>query len=231
MLFKSNLITQGSGSIGGVTVSRNRGGMYFRARAVPTNPNTPQQQAVRNNFGILSAGWSLLSAANRALWSVYAANTPVINALGDTIYLTGQQMYIRCNAVRLQAGLTAVSAGPTTFGMSTLTQSVPQWVDAGTQKWDVTVAATDQWAATTGGALIGFVSPPVPEATTSYKGPYRYAGKILGNTATPPTGVKSFDLPYAVVDNQIVFTRLVATTSDGRLTPDYREGPILVDTV
>ena len=231
MLFKSNIVTQASGSIGGVTASRNRGGMYFRARSVPTNPNTPQQQAVRNNFAALTAGWSLLTPAQRTAWSVYAANTPIINPLGDTIYLTGQQMYIRCNAARKQAGLATISAGPVIFGMSTLTKTVSQWVDAGTQKWDITVSATDEWAKVTGGVLIAYCSRPLPLTTTSFKGPYRYCGNVLGNTATPATGVKSFDVPYPVVNDQIVFTRLVACTADGRLTPDYREGPILVDTV
>ncbi|KKM06452.1 hypothetical protein LCGC14_1743870, partial [marine sediment metagenome] len=48
MLFKSGLITQGSGSIGGLTASHNRGGMYFRARTIPTNPATSFQTVVRN---------------------------------------------------------------------------------------------------------------------------------------------------------------------------------------
>ena len=109
MLFKSALITQASGSIGGMTASRNKGGAYFRARALPTNPNTPEQQAVRGYLGTLANLWTnVLTPANRVLWDFYAFNVPVINAVGDSIQLTGQQMYIRANVPRLQAGLPRV---------------------------------------------------------------------------------------------------------------------------
>jgi len=43
MKFKSPILSQASGSIAGITFSHNRGGMYVRARAVPTNPGSPQQ--------------------------------------------------------------------------------------------------------------------------------------------------------------------------------------------
>ena len=50
MLFRGTHLTDASGSLSGVTYSHNRGGAYTRNRSIPVNPNTVQQQAVRNAF-------------------------------------------------------------------------------------------------------------------------------------------------------------------------------------
>jgi len=48
MKFQAGIFTPNlSGSAGGTTASRNRGGGYFRNKAVPTNPDTVFQQAAR----------------------------------------------------------------------------------------------------------------------------------------------------------------------------------------
>lgn len=227
MLFKSNMVTQASGSIGGLTASRNRGGMYFRARSVPTNPNTIYQQAVRNIFATLSAGWSVLDEEDRDRWSVFATNTPVINALGDQIYLTGQQMYIRNNAARLQAGLSTISAGPIIFGSSTITPTPAVAPELGTQTLGFAIDDEDEWASTDGGALLVYMSRPQPVARAFFKGPYRYAGKVLGVTLTPPATSQTVPVPFAISEGQVVFTRFIGVTADGRLTQELFYGPSL----
>jgi hypothetical protein len=205
--------------------------MYFRARSVPTNPNTTYQQAVRNIFATLSAGWSVLTQAQRDLWTVYATNTPVINALGDQIYLTGQQMYIRNNAARLQAGLSTISAGPVVFGSSTITPTPAVAPELGTQTLGFTIDDEDEWASTDGGALLVYMSRPQPVARAFFKGPYRYAGKVLGNSTTPPGTTQTVAVPFAIVAGQAVFTRFIGVTADGRLTQELFYGPSLATLV
>lgn len=220
MLFKSALLTQGSGSLMGMTASHNRGGAYLRGRTIPTNPNTAQQQAVRNALSALQVRYAgVLTLAQRVAWQTYAVNTPVTNSLGDSILLTGQQMYVKCNTLRLQAGLTVVDAGPATTGLISLTLPVPTIAAAGTTA-SIAYTNTDSWANAVGGALLVYSSRLVSATVNYFKGPYRYAGKVAG-AATPPTSPSVITLPFPIgaTGTKLGF-RFVAVGVDGRVSPE-----------
>jgi len=57
-----------SGSYAQMTASRNRFGQYFRTRAVPVNPATPQQLVQRARLSTNAAGWRDLTDGERAGW-------------------------------------------------------------------------------------------------------------------------------------------------------------------
>ena len=57
LLKYSSLITGASGSIGGLTLSRNRTGNYGRARTKPVNPNTILQVAARSRIEQRTQHW------------------------------------------------------------------------------------------------------------------------------------------------------------------------------
>ena len=101
-----------SGSVGGTTASHNKGGQYFRTRAIPTNPSSVAQQTVRNIMGSLSSGWSGLTGANRAAWEAWATQNPIINALGSSILMSGHQSFISLNARLLRDGTAQVDTPP-----------------------------------------------------------------------------------------------------------------------
>jgi hypothetical protein len=185
MLFKSQVYTQASGSVGGLTYSHNRGGMYTRGRSIPVNPNSSEQQTVRAVFGSLAQRWTnILTQQQRDGWENYAALTPVTNRLGDELLLSGQQMYIRCNTVRVQASVAEVDDGPTTPGNASLTTIT---LSSSGLTVSVNYDNTDPWAILDGGGL-NVQSGRGQSATINYfKGPFRFAAVVLGNTATPPT--------------------------------------------
>ena len=84
-----------SGSIAGTTFSHNRAGQYTRNRRSPVQPvGTGRRAAIRSYFGAASTAWAALSAANQAAWINYAASHPITDALGQSITLTGQQMFV-----------------------------------------------------------------------------------------------------------------------------------------
>lgn len=100
-----------SGSIGGTTWSRNRGGTYMRNRAIPLNPNTPYQQNVRSILATQSQAWADQTNAVRAAWSNWAVQNPVINALGRSIILSGAQAFIQLRS-RLQLAVEPLITNP-----------------------------------------------------------------------------------------------------------------------
>lgn len=221
MKFKSSLLTQASGSIGGLTASRNRGGMYMRARAIPVNTNTSFQQAVRNFLAILTSRWvNTLTALQREAWAVYAEQTPMTDSLGESRTIPALAHYVRSNVARLQAGLSIVDAGPTVYGLPTLS-ALDATVDASDGEADIVFTNTDDWATEVGGALAVAISRPQNVSINYFNGPYRFAGSVLG-AVIAPTSPATLTLPFPVSLGQKVFIQARSMLADGRLSSPFR---------
>lgn len=223
MKIKSALFTEASGSLGGLTASRNRGGQYLRARAIPVNPNTPQQQAIRGFVANLTSLWnSTLSAAQRTSWDEYALNVPLPDPLGEPRNVGGLAMYVRSNVPRLQAALPRVDTGPEVFNLGPFTNPVFATFAAATQDFQVTFDNTDAWANEDDSAMLVLGSRPQNDAINFFKGPYRFAGSIDGDAATPPTSPATIVNPFVFGVGQRVFVQARVSRADGRLTLPFR---------
>ena len=142
MIFTPGIaVSQLSGSVGGTTASRNRGGQYFRNRAIPTNPSSPAQESVRAILASLSQAWADLTTAQRASWKAWSSENPVINALGASISLTGHQGFIQINSRLDLTNDTLLTAPPVAnapLALDTLTLAA----DIGAGNFDLTYTAT-----------------------------------------------------------------------------------------
>jgi hypothetical protein len=215
-------MSEASGSIGGLTASHNRGGTYFRHRAVPVNPNTVYQQQVRGWFGNAQAAWNgTLTAAQRSAWDTYALNTPVADSIGNQVNAGGKGMFTRGYVPRLQASLSIVAAGPSNYGLPAMTAPGITSLTASTKVAIITFTNTDPWAIAVGGALLVFMSKPQSPSINSFKGPYRFAGKVAG-AVSPPTSPQNITGPFPMTAGQVTFFRFVSVTADGRLSSDFR---------
>ena len=117
-------VSEGRGSIGGTTFSRNKGGAYARQRVVPVNPQTAAQQTQRSNVSELAGKWgTLLSQTERDGWAVFAANFPLTDVFGDALVLSGAQAYTRINSRLLAAGLTILTTAPADQAVTDLTSA------------------------------------------------------------------------------------------------------------
>lgn len=223
MIFKSQILTQASGSLGGITASRNKGGMYFRSRAIPTDPGTSFQLAMRNIMGNLATRWlGTLTAAQRLAWETYAANVTVPNALGEQIQLSGINHYLRSNAPRIQSGATRIDAAPTTFNLGEFTHPVASAASSGTGVVSIDYDNTDGWANEDLAWLLGYTSRQQNPTINYFRGPYRYAGSVEGDSVTPPTSPLALASPFALTQNNKVFARVQVSRADGRLSPPFR---------
>lgn len=195
-LFKSQVLTQASGSVGGLTYSHARGGMYMRARSVPVNPQTQRQVNVRVALAMYSQMWlSALTQTQRDAWEVYAANVPVKNRVGDTIFLSGQNQFIRSNVPRAQAttelllvpSLNAILDAPTTFDLPTIGITVVGSLTASTEDLVIAIGAGQSWINDEQNALLIYMGRPRNATRNFFKGPYRLAAVIRGDAGTPPS--------------------------------------------
>lgn len=152
-----------SGSIGGSTASHNKGGPYFRTRAIPTNPSTTAQLNQRARLATTSQNWRNLSNANRGAWAEWARQNPITNALGMSILMSGHQSYIKLNTrILLDAG-TVIDVPPIVSAPDALLTAV-QDADLGVGDVDLTFTATlesgnkvELWGAIVNSAGIKYV--------------------------------------------------------------------------
>jgi hypothetical protein len=226
MIFKGTIIGAASGKLAGNVFSHNKGGQYIRQFVVPTNPNTLPQNRVRLFMADLSARWgNALTQAQRDGWIDYAANVPQINALGDEIFVTGLNQYVRANVPRIQASLPRQDDAPVIFDRGGFT--APTFgIDAGTDEVDVSFEVTDDWVNEDGAAMLVYVSRPVGVAIEYFTGPYQFAGSIPGDATTPPTSPAAIAIPFNYTAGQKGFVRVTVTREDGRLATPFRDSAI-----
>ena len=102
-----------SGSIAGNTHSHNRAGQYKRNRRSPVQPvGTGRRAFIRSAFGAASTGWSALSQSEQAAWATYADGHPVTDSLGQSIKLTGHQMFVAVNTQLANVSAAQVTVPP-----------------------------------------------------------------------------------------------------------------------
>lgn len=231
MLIKGLLATQMSGSLDGITASHNSGGQYFRARALPTDPNSTAQQAVRAAMGSLVNRWNdTLTQTQRDAWETYAANVTVLNRLGDPVQISGLAHFIRSNVPRAyadpaQSDLPIVDDGPTTFnlGQTPIITSVTP-AAAGS---DIAIAwaeglGQNAWVGIDDAGLIVQCSRAQNLTINFFKAPFRLCSALLGDSAAPLASPQNVTNPYGEVygatGTQRVFVRARVTLDDGRLS-------------
>ena len=102
-----------SGSQANTTASHNRAGQYYRNRRSPVQPvGTGRRAFVRSSFGAASAAWAALSGAAQASRIAYANSHPITDSLGQSITLTGHQMYVGVGVSLLNVGQALPTAVP-----------------------------------------------------------------------------------------------------------------------
>lgn len=113
-------IVQISGSIAGTVHARNRFGNYIRPRTKPVNKHTERQEAIRAILSVMTEYWNhSMNDGERALWDVYAAAVSWLNRLGETIHITGFNMFCRTNGCVITCGGPISKVAPTILSLPT----------------------------------------------------------------------------------------------------------------
>lgn len=244
MLVKG-IMTQMSGSLGGITAGHAKGGMYLRARAIPVNPNTGFQVQVRAAMTMSVNRWTeTLTSAQRNAWNTYGANTPTVNRVGDTINLSGQQWYNAANVPRGQAlsklpitasTLTPVDDAPVIFDRGDFT--TPSMGNPSTSIGaQLTFGDSDSWVSEPGSALLVYQGRPHNGSRTYFGGPWRLIHVIQGSSGTPPTSPATITVAefanngFALVAGQFVPFAYAVTRADGRISTRRQQASLVIQT-
>ena len=231
MLFKGLLATALSGKVDGLVASHNKGGTYFRNLAIPTNPNTPQQQVVRAQFANLTAAWQdSLTQLQRDAWQLYADNVTVTNRLGDQVNISGLAMFVRNNVSRVFVAQTFNAIAPSIFNLGTITRPLLNNASEATQTADFVFSNSpsfDPWANEAGSLMLVFLSRPQNSGVQFFRGPYRFAGSLEGDPV-PPVPPFTVTVPFPILAGQKIFGRAIAMYLDSRYTVSRFNSEIVV---
>jgi len=209
------LVANISGSIGGTTFARNRGGAYIRNRTVPLNPQSPRQVAIRQIFGSLSNLWSTtVTSVQRTAWELYAENVPLTNSLGEDRNVSGINMYQRGNSLLLDTNGVREDDGPTVF---TKGPSISPTITLDSAANELTITNLGGYDPATDGFIGLLVAQGRPQqpGVNFYKAPFtKIDGEQHVDLASLPTDVP---LEFPISAGQAVFIRTAVVTIDGRV--------------
>jgi len=231
MKFSSSMIAAASGSVGGLVASRNSFGQYFRRRAVPVNPATERQLTVRDALTAAVNYWtSVLTPEEREAWRVYAGNVPMTDALGMTINLGGQQMFVRSAIAAQLCGLalSTMATAPIVFDLGDF--STPSLAVSVASDGTLTFTTSDEWVGETGSFLMVGMGRPQNPSRSFFGGPFREYVNVAGNSTTPPTSplvIITAVPPWEFAAGQNFWSRFRVLRADGRLSSARIVGPVL----
>ncbi|KKK46169.1 hypothetical protein LCGC14_3164300, partial [marine sediment metagenome] len=196
---------------------------YSRARTKPINPNTPRQQAVRATVAFLSDRWSqTLTAVQRTAWNLYADSVTMKNKLGESIFLSGFNHYIRSNVPRKQASSPVVDDGPVVFEIPEKDPTFSTTASEATQQFTNTYDATLDWADENGAHILIYQGQPQNAQRNFFNGPWRFMAGLSGVNGAPPASPFVSAAVFAISELQRIWIYARITRADGRLSEVFR---------
>lgn len=91
----------------------------MRTKVTPINRRTEAQQNARSVFGSSASAWRGLTEEQRAGWNAVTRDYPRTDVFGNTRYLSGQQLFVSLNNVRVAAGQGMLEDAPEPGTVST----------------------------------------------------------------------------------------------------------------
>lgn len=199
-----------SGSVGSTTHSHNRAGQYVRNRTMPTQPvGTGRRGVIKAAFAASSSAWSSLSGTVQAAWNSYANMHPYTDSLGQSIKLTGHQMYVAINTQLINCGLVQSAAIPVSDSVFAAVLTSFTAVHAGA----ITLTPGGGGAATD--FLLVAFSKPQSGGVTFNKTFWQYS-HVAGNSVTAIVATTGYNAQFGSPSvNQRIFYKLTPVNQYG----------------
>ena len=210
-----------SGSQAGTTASRNRFGQYFRTRAIPVNPATPQQLVQRARMSTNATAWRALTDTQRAGWLALGLMITRTDALGQTYDFNGFMAYCSINNNRLNAGDAVVADAPAIVTPATILTATITLTAAALS---IAYTATPLGA---GVRLFSFCSP-MQSAGRKFNGTYRLIAVSAAAAASPANIYAAYiaRLGVPVVGTRVFFS--LATYQAGFIGAPFGVSQVVV---
>lgn len=202
-----SIVTDGRGKVGGQVYSKNKFGAYLRNKVTPVNPQTLAQTQARTRFVGFSQGWRGLTSVQRQQWNDATINFPKTNQFGDTVYLTGAQLYQSLNNTLQVTSSSTLTAPPTPASVTAITAATLT-AAKGTPAMSLTFAPTPVPAST---SYLIYMTNGVSPGVSFVKNLYRLVTVIAAAATSPQALLTAYAAKYGAVPaaGQVVFCRIV----------------------
>ncbi len=216
-------VGEASGSVGDLVFSRNRYGAYLRKRTIPINPRSARQVVLRAAFSFLTTRWSAeLSQAQRDAWDLYGESVTMTNRLGQAIFLTGFNHYLRSNTTRKAFALPVIDDGPTIFEIPEQDPTLAITATEAGQTISVAYDDTMDWADEDDAWLQLFQGTPQNGQRNFFNGPWRLISLIQGVNAAPPPSPLVAPVVFALAAGQRIWLYARISRADGRISQMFQ---------
>ncbi len=217
-----SIVSDIRGSVGTETYSRNRSGLYVKARANPAQPASVHRDAAQAAFTTLTQAWSgTLTEAQRFTWRQYAKVWKAPNRLGQRAALSPICHFVRSNFYGLLTlasiqFLDAPPAGPAHLPSFTFTAAAA--LDG------ITVALPPGTYDPLPGQLDLYLSVgrQVNAGRLYYSTPWRFQSRNHWNGAAWTTDPWNLTSPWNLDAGKKLFCRLTAVLADGETSGNYQ---------
>jgi hypothetical protein len=126
------LIVDMRNKLGGHVLSKNKGGSFIRRKVSPIQPRTGPQLLIRGILSSISRAWGgTLDDTKRQAWTDFAAAHPVTDVFGQSVKLTGAQMFQKLNAVIIFLGGVLIDTPPASLDVGAITDFDPMPAETG----------------------------------------------------------------------------------------------------
>lgn len=207
------IVSEISGKIAATVFTRNRGGNVIRNRRTPINRRSVSQSQRRQGLGNLASSWRGLTQTQRNTWIGATGNFPYQNTLGETKYLSGEQLFVQFNQNLLLIGAATVTDAPPAFAFATFTIALTATsVPALSLAFTPTPLTADNNLAVYATASL---SPGIAAPNSSK---FRYITTIAAAAASPANILAAYQAVFGdpVADQKIfVEVRPIASTGQG----------------
>ncbi len=215
-------IVQMSGSIAGDVHARNRFGNYIRPRTKPVNPNSTRQVIMRSFLTFFAEAWrEVLTAGQRIEWETYAAAVAWTNRLGETVHLTGFNMFMRSNTIIGDIGGTEVDDGPANLNLPAQDGTIIITASVAAQQFSIAFDDGMDWAGEDDAYLYVLHGRPQNATRNFFKGPWRGKTFLTGNTAVPLVSPLVNTALFTLVLGQRADLKFRIVRADGRVSNDF----------
>lgn len=230
MKFKSPIISDASGSLGGATFSKNKGGLFIRARIKGTNPQSDAQTAQRGQFAGISAAWRGLTDTQRTAWEAATAYFPYQDKLGQTKQYSGAQLFGKLNG-----GIRSASPSASLLTEPPSPVSLPSIIvsDFGVTNDGGDMSFTGTYAPTTVPANCVLMVYTTSGLSAGISSPQNSAYKLLGRIAASANiatqlAVLDANQPTAADDSKVFISMTVISTVTGQMAEVLNASAIVV---
>lgn len=103
------LVTSISGSIGNATIQRNASGVTIRQKPININPRSVAQLTRRIQIRQVQVAWQALTDTQKNYWLNFSNYYKAYCKKNPTVLLSGYQLFLSYNMLRLSAGLSILS--------------------------------------------------------------------------------------------------------------------------